>query len=336
MPTPVRPSPRRDLVSLRVAAAQESLDRCGVLSRDDLAALGVDDRMVRREVAAGRWRVHGTQTVALHTGRLEVEAERWRAVWEVGSQIAALDGVTSLQAAGLTGYDEDDIHVSVKHTAQVIRPAGVRLHKVIRRLEDELVPLGVPRTQPSVAAIRAAHWAVSDRQAALVLVMPVQQRLVTARQLLETTAVVRGRTRRAFIPRVLRDIANGAQSLGELDFAGMCRRRGLPEPSRQVLRHGRLGRVYLDVGWESARLAVEIDGAGHRAGLAVTADNLRQNQVVIGGERVLRIDLIGLRVAGEAFMDQVCTAYAQAPGRGNRRLSSGSGLPRTRGRVRGG
>ena len=60
---------------------------------------------------------------------------------------------------------------------------------------------------------------------------------------------------------------------------------------------------------EDVGLAVEIDGAGHRAGLAVTDDLLRQNAVTIGGELVLRMDLLGLRIEGDAFMDQVCRAH---------------------------
>ena len=54
---------------------------------------------------------------------------------------------------------------------------------------------------------------------------------------------------------------------------------------------------------------VEIDGAGHRVGLAVTDDNLRQNEVALGDDRVLRIDLVGLRVHETAFMRQVRRAF---------------------------
>ncbi|MHA3836444.1 hypothetical protein ACXR8F_12035 [Terrabacter sp. AAH1] len=50
---------------------------------------------------------------------------------------------------------------------------------------------------------------------------------------------------------------------------------------------------------------MEIDGAQHRWGLAVTTDNLRQNAVVLGGDRVLRIDVIGLRLETDLFMGQV-------------------------------
>ena len=180
--------------------------------------------------------------------------DRWRAVWETGLRIAALDGATALQQAGMTGFTTDSIHVSIPHGSDPGPIHGVQLHRVIRRVPGEVVPSGIPRTRPAVAAIRAAHWAVSNRQAALVLAMLVQQRIVTPSQLREAAFAVRGRTRRAFIRQVVADVVDGAHSLGELDFARMCRLRGLPEPSRQVVRRGLRGRIYLDAGWEDIGL----------------------------------------------------------------------------------
>ena len=101
------------------------------------------------------------------------------------------------------------------------------------------------------------------------------------------------------------DIAHGAQSLGEVDFAHRCRRWGIPEPTRQAVRRLPGGVAYQDVWWREQRLAVEIDGSGHRMGLAVTADNLRQNELVLGADRVLRLDLLGLRLEEAAFMNQI-------------------------------
>jgi len=277
----------------------------GVTSRERLRALGLTYIDVRTEVAAGRWKCHGLQTVALHCGPIGVEATRWQALWETGADVAALDGVTALQVAGLRNFDDDRVHVSVVHTARVKAAPGVALHKVIRRLPSELVGSGIPRTRPAVAAVRSAAWAASDRQAALLLLMTAQQRLATPFQMLEVATAMPGRSRRGFIKRVLRDSADGVQSLGELDFAAMCRRRGLPEPSRQVVRRGPRGRIYLDVRWPEARLVVEIDGAQHREGLNATADNLSRNAVTLTSDRVLRIDLIGLRLYEDEFMAQV-------------------------------
>ncbi|MGV1009215.1 MAG: hypothetical protein ACOYBY_11495 [Dermatophilaceae bacterium] len=135
--------------------------------------------------------------------------------------------------------------------------------------------------------------------------MTVQQRLALPAQLADAHARCPGRRRRAFIKRVILDLAAGAESLGELDFATMCRRRGLPEPDRQVLRTGPRGRVYLDARWSALGLVVEIDGAQHRMGLALTEDNLRQNEVALDGDLVLRIDLLGLRVAEDHFLCQI-------------------------------
>ena len=283
----------------------------GVLSRRQLRAIGITHDLVRNEVAAERWVALGRQGVAVHRGPLPAVAKAWSAIWDVGERIAVLDGVSSLLASGMTGFDEDLLHLSVLHSHDIPRLEGVRVHKVIRRLDDEVVPVGIPRTRPAVASVRAAGWAVTDRQAALLLVMPVQQRLTTPESLLAASERCIGRRRRAFIRGVARDVALGVQSLGELDFARLCRARGLPEPSRQVVRHGPLGRIYLDVRWDRHGLVVEVDGIQHREGLALTVDNLTRNSVVLAGDRVLRIDVVGLRLQADEFLDQVALGLSR-------------------------
>jgi len=279
----------------------------GVVSRASLRAGGINAADVRAEVRAGRWTTHGLQTVALHTRPLGRDEQLWRAVWETGADIAALDGATALLAAGMTGYRDERIHLSVVHSHTVKRMPGVRVHKITRRHDRELEPHGIPRVRLAVAAIRAAHWADSDRQAALLLVLPTQQGLVRAADLLHTARSIRGRRRRAFVGALIRDIALGAQSLGELDFARLCRARRLPEPDRQVVRRGSKGRIYLDVRWRCG-VVVEIDGIQHTWGLAPVLDALRQNGVTLSRDTVLRIPNIGLRLHEDAFMDQVAQA----------------------------
>ncbi|HYN67426.1 MAG TPA: hypothetical protein VES93_11095 [Ornithinibacter sp.] len=307
---PEQPAPTRR--ELRRAAVEGAADFDGVLTQRRLAGFGYDHAAIGREVDNDRWTRLGTHTIALHTGAVGATARRWRAVWEVAEDVALVDGVSALHAAGLAGYTEDVVHVSVPRGAQCPRVDGVRIHRVTRRAGEAMVS-GLPRTRVEVAALRAAAWARSDRQAALVLTMVVQQRLTTGLRLLSALQVVRNRGRRPFVRRVLRDVAGGAHSLGELDFAAMCRRHGIPPPDRQVLRHTALGRVYLDARWNGSRFVVEIDGAGHRVGLAVTDDNLRQNEVVLGDDRVLRIDLVGLRVHEVAFMQQVRRGVPDRP-----------------------
>jgi very-short-patch-repair endonuclease len=89
----------------------------------------------------------------------------------------------------------------------------------------------------------------------------------------------------------------------------MCRRRGLPEPDRQFVVRTASGRVYLDVRWLDIRLVVEIDGSGHRDGLALVDDHLRQNRASLEEDVVLRYSLWALRLREAAVLDQVCRAH---------------------------
>ena len=54
---------------------------------------------------------------------------------------------------------------------------------------------------------------------------------------------------------------------------------------------------------------VEVDGAGHSRGLHMVDDGLRQNEVVMGDDLVLRVSLVGWRLTPEAYLDQICAAY---------------------------
>lgn len=300
-----RPTPAQRRAAARIAAQEYD----GVLSRRLLRGLGIDRDNIAREVAAERWYLWGHQSVAVHRAPLSALARTWRAVWEVGERHALLDGASALIAAGMTGFAVDREHVSIVHRSRVAPVEGVQIHKLIRRVPDEAATVGVPHVRPALACVRAAHWAVSDRQAALLLVMPVQQRLVTGAQLLEAVALNPGRNRRALIARLVGDIADGSHSLGELDVVAALRRRGLPEPSRQVLRRGPQGVVYLDICFDEVNLVVEVDGAGHWQGLAQATDDLRQNEVSIGGRTVLRVSLIGWRLNPEAYIEQIARAY---------------------------
>ena len=108
------------------------------------------------------------------------------------------------------------------------------------------------------------------------------------------------------------DLIGGAESLGEIDAAGICRRRGLPEPDRQVMREGKDGRYYLDIIWERFQLVVEVDGIHHTWATSVIGDALRQNDLSLQGLTVLRLPLLGLRAAEGAFFDQVEAGLAAA------------------------
>lgn len=288
----------REIRADRLADAQN-----GVLSRAQLAEIGVPRWQIRSNVRAGRWRPHGRHCVAVHSGELTGSARWWHAVFETGGG-AALGGVTALEYAGLRGF-EGSLHVVVPKSSKHHRPRGVVVHETRRLLPGDVLTNGPRRLRPEVAAVFGALWALSLRQAALVLVMTVNQRLATVEQVGEVWTRVRRHRWRRPLTAVLADLSDGVRSMGELDFARLCRQYGLPEPQRQVVRRGPHGRIYLDVRWDRWSLVVEIDGIAHDAPAAWVPDALRQNHVTLGDDRVLRIPVLGLRIAEAEFMAQV-------------------------------
>ncbi len=282
----------------------------GILSRGQLRELGLDRFDVRTEVRAGRWFKPSPGTVAVFTGELTQRQGWWVALLETGCSNAALDAVTALHAVGLTGY-EARLTISCPHGAQPRRIPGVSVQVTRWRLAGDHVRAGIPRVRPAAAAVHAALWTGTDRQAALILVMAVQQRLTTAQRLTRELARIQRHPRRRLLSNLIADIADGAHALGELDFGVLCRRYGLPKPSRQVVRRGPRGRVYLDVYFDDYALVIEIDGIHHLLGLNGVEDALRQNNLTLDADTVLRVPLLGLRVQVAEFMAQIRRALIE-------------------------
>lgn len=276
----------------------------GMLSRRQLLAAGMTRWQIVAELRARRWKAHGTQSVCTHTGGPSAAAMRWFAVFEAGPR-SALDGVSALQAAGLKNFDAGAIRISVPRGARVVRRQGLTIRQTRRLQRSDVIDVGVPRVRPEIAAVRAALWAVSARQGATILAMTVQQRLARPEAIAEAFLTVRRHRHKKFFESVIHDLLDGAQAMGELDFAALCRKHGLPEPDRQAVRRTSTGKAYLDVYWSQYGLVVEVDGIHHLAAPAVVGDALRQNEISLASDTVLRLPLLGLRVAPENFMRQV-------------------------------
>jgi hypothetical protein len=298
----IPPAARRRLRRNRVERLAGGQD--GVLHRRQLYAAGITRSEVKAELRAGRWIRLGRQSIGVGPGG---ERAQWfRAVFEVGAD-AALDGSTALMAAGL-GQFEDVLHVSVSKGHRHGGARGVRVHETRRRRPDDVLPGALPTVRPAVAAVRAALWAGTDRQAALVLAMSVQQRIVRADDLWAAVETIRRDRRRSLIRAVVADVRGGAESLGELEFGRLCRRSGLPTPDRQSVVRTPQGRYYLDCRFERFGVVVEIDGVHHMSTDTWVADALRQNELTIRSDRVLRVPLLGLRVQAPLFVEQLRAA----------------------------
>ncbi|MGN6131518.1 MAG: hypothetical protein ACTHOK_14355, partial [Nocardioidaceae bacterium] len=142
--------------------------QAGVVSRPQLKELGITRGEIRAHLLAQRWVRVGTQSICTHRGPLTQRARHWAAVFEAGPR-AHLDGASALLEAGLTDFRVERIRVSVPRGARVRRGRGLDIRQTRRWRPDDLVLGGVPRTRVEVAAVRAALWARSDREAAYVL-----------------------------------------------------------------------------------------------------------------------------------------------------------------------
>jgi very-short-patch-repair endonuclease len=286
------------------AARAHAADQGGVVSRPQLYALGITRYEVRGQVRAGRWQLIGDQSVCLHNGEVSDVGHQWAAIFQGGPR-ACLDGSSALVAGGLERFTVTRHRVSVPRGARVRRTARYDIRQTRRWSAEDLAPSGIPRTRPAVAAVRAGLWAASDRQAVFVITLVVQQGMATPEQLGEQALRIKRDRRRRLIHLTILDLLDGARSLGELDVVRELRRRGLPPPSRQVLRQDKAQRYYLDLYWDDFHLVVEIDGIHHAWATNVVGDALRQNSLVIDGDRVLRLPLLGLRLEPDAFFEQI-------------------------------
>ncbi|MGN6162735.1 MAG: DUF559 domain-containing protein [Marmoricola sp.] len=291
------------------------VDQGGVCSRKQLYGVGITRSFIRAQVRARRWQLIGDQSVALHNAELSLSGRMWAAVFQGGPR-AHLDGPAALAASGLLRFEFERIRVSVPRGARTRRTTLFDIRQTRRWRQGDVVTAGIPRARPAVAALHGALWAATDRQASLLLSMTVQQRLATAEEIGVALLHIRRDKRRALLHEVVNDLIGGAHSLGELDLARELRRRGLPEPQRQVVRRDRRGRYYLDLYWEEYGLIVEVDGIQHTWAENVVEDALRQNALTLSGDAVLRIPLLGLRLQPDEFFGQIERALRE---RGYRR-----------------
>jgi very-short-patch-repair endonuclease len=276
---------------------------------------GVTRGRRRAMVAAGRWRAvpgKGVITIRAVTSagaaRREGEAAWREALVAVGPE-ARLGGMTALKSEGLTGYAEDLIHIWVPKGHEKQSLPGVRIHETRRWTGRDAVPTGVPRSSRPVATVQGALWSVSARQAMLCVVMPIQQRLVRAEDVaVELDRIRRHRFRKPLLAGI-RDITLGAESLNELDFAVACRRRHLPEPTRQVVRRLSQGRAVLDAYWKEYGVVVEVNGAGHDALDVAMRDELRMADLQTQGDAVIPLSVLTLRCDPEPIFDALARLF---------------------------
>jgi hypothetical protein len=277
--------------------------QCDVASRAQLAGAGFDRHTVSRMALARRWQLVG-RAVVLHGGEPSDHQRQWAAVLSA-PRLAAIGGRAAARAYGLIGFAPDALDVVLSAGSKPVPMPGVCWHRSERFDEFELDrSANPPRIKRARAFVDAAAWTMSPRIACALLVASVQQRLATATMLRQEILAAGAIRHRGHLLAVVTDIEGGADSLAEIDFVKIARRVGLPPPLRQSIRCGPDGRRrYLDA--DFGAFAVEVDGGLHLFTLNYWNDARRQNDLVIGGDRILRFASIAFRVDIEAVEAQL-------------------------------
>jgi very-short-patch-repair endonuclease len=269
-------------------------EQSSVVTTSQAVAL-IGRAVVRRNLCQRRWRSVCRGVLFTRNGPLTRPQQLWAAILIAGSG-SRLAGPTAAAEGGVTGLRPEPLHVIVpvdrRPSAQLPRlPAdmpAVRVHRTAL-LESHCLDGRPPRTTLARSAIDAAAWASHDREARAILAASCQQGRADPAEIRAVLAELPRVNRRKLIDDMIADIEGGADALSESDFLALCRRHHLPCPTLSRRRRDADGRLrFIDAYWPEHRLQVEIDGAHHMDARHWAADMLRQNQIWIAGDRILR------------------------------------------------
>ncbi|WP_325048887.1 DUF559 domain-containing protein, partial [Micromonospora craterilacus] len=284
-----------------------------VLSLDQ-ARRHLSPKAIRHRVGSGRWRQVHRAVYITHNGPVTPAQLPWIAVLAAGPT-AVLGGLSAARAWGLRRYDDGLAHVLLpaRHQTRSM-PPRIRVHRTTILTDEDVLAVGQPRrTMPARSLVDAAQWAPNDDEARAIIAAGFQQRLVGGDHVQRVLDRLPRARRRSLIGQTAADAAGGAHSLSELDFLGLVRSAGLPEPTRQAVRRDAAGRRrYLDAWFEEWRVHVEIDGGQHLDRATAWVDMRRQNDLWQNGDRVLRFPAWAIRHDPTAVITQLRTALLAA------------------------
>ncbi|MEV4508636.1 hypothetical protein AB0K00_06720 [Dactylosporangium sp. NPDC049525] len=263
-------------------------------------------------VASGRWQQPVRSIFVAHTGPIGVPQQRWIGVLASRGPLAAF---SALEVLGLKGYRKPytEILITARRRVTLTPPDTVIRRTAYLPTEDVLTGGLPPSTVAARSLVDAAQWARDDAEATAVVAAAFQQRLVTGDEVLAVLGRLQGVRREALIRQTVEDARGGSHSISEVQFLQLCRRNGLPDPTRQVVRRDERGRKrYRDALFEEYGIHVEIDGAQHMEVRAWSADMVQHNEIAITGDRLLRFTAWQVRRDPETVVRQLRAALLAA------------------------
>ncbi|WP_230686512.1 endonuclease domain-containing protein [Catellatospora vulcania] len=276
---------------------------------------------VRHLLATGRWRRLSRGVLLASGSEVTEDQANWMAVLAAGPG-AVLAGLAAARCGGLRGRFRravTDVLIPAGRRAVELPRTGpidlpvVRVHRTTL-LPEQDVQAGRPRrTSMARSVVDAAAWALEDDEARSLVAAACQQRRVLPEEVTEVALRLPRFRRRSLVLETARLAGGGATALSEIDLVKLCARHGLPTPDLQERRKDAAGRNrYLDAYWRRFQLHVEVDGAHHMDERHWAADMLRQNEVWLQGDRVLRFPAWLLRSDPARVVTQLRAALGAA------------------------
>jgi very-short-patch-repair endonuclease len=279
----------------------------GSVTRNQLRAAGLTDRMIQTRVARGLLhRVHRSVYAVGHTAPIPLGPET-AAILACGEG-AVLSHLSAGCVYEIVRHTDGRIHVTtpnrhgpdlagvVVHRTSTLSPADVRIR---RRL---------PITSPARTVLDLADL-VDDRELSRAVDEALLQRLVTKREL--ERLATEGRRGAGRLKRSLARHTTSHVTRSELErrMHDLIRAGGLPQPEMNA----RIAGYEVDFVWRRERVVVEVDGYRfHSSRPAFERDRAKGNTLVAAGLVLLRFTWWQIDREPFAVLARIATALARA------------------------
>jgi hypothetical protein len=271
-----------DRAIARVAGRQH-----GVVSHDQLVAIGLSRQVIERRLAAGRLHLLHRGVYAVGHRALDVDARRWAAVLALGDE-AYLSHHTAGDAFQFRPTSSGTIHVTVRGRAGRRRRRGIQVHRPHMLADDEVTTLrGLPITTPARTLLDLAAAGLRDRPLEAALDEAERRKLVDFAELHALLARYPKRPGTRPLRAQLARYRGPADTRSELEHLvnELCDAHHLPPPLVNNVIEGRVRDFY----WPHCGLVVEADSyRWHRSPSALNDDRERDVELTLAGYRVLR------------------------------------------------
>jgi len=269
--------------------------RQGYFTRNDVLALGYDDRDIRRSLKAKAWR-------RLRVGTY-THADLWPEDPEVRHRIVGHSVATKLGASVALSHVTAAVHhhlrlwgpdLSVQHVTRLDGGAGRSESGVVHHegflVDNDLMTRdGLVLTTPARAALETASL-VTAEEGLVTLDSVLHKGLCTHEELLATYAVMQFWPGMQRVGVTARMADAGGESVGESRTRYLAYAQGLPAPETQFEVCDPLGALVAvcDLAWRKYKLLVEFDGRikygrllrpGEEPGEAVWREKIREDAI---------------------------------------------------------